>query len=83
MIAAAFLSSAGFALVLGLWWLVSHLVAGYTPDILHAHVQSALSVMLLLLIWIAFMGAALAGALAKPRNAHVRHKPPYRGGFRS
>jgi hypothetical protein len=64
-IVAAIIAAAAFGLLIGLWWLVSYDVAGSMPHLLHSRLQANFAVLSILMIWIAFLCAALTWALAK------------------
>lgn len=62
VIGVALLSAAGFALVLGVAWLVLHLVLGVSPYLLDARLHTMLGVLPALFAGVAFVGAACAAS---------------------
>lgn len=74
--AAGLLAAAGYGLVVGVWWVVARLVAGTYPYLVQARMHTAMGVLLVLLLWITFLGAALAGILAPHRSPLPRSRRP-------
>jgi hypothetical protein len=69
VVGVAALCVAGFGLILGLVWLVSHLVLGVSPYILESRFQAMSGVLTVLCIVFAFVGASwMASALATKRK---------------
>lgn len=66
--AVALLSAAGFALLLGLVWLVLHFVLGVSPYLLDARLHAMLDVLPALFAGVAFVGAACAASTLAARQ---------------
>lgn len=64
---AAFLSAAGFGLILCVGWLVLHLVLGVFPYLLVSRLQAMEGVLPALFVLVAFVGAACAASTLSPR----------------
>ncbi len=74
----ALLSAAGFGLILGVFWLTSHLVLGVFPYILHSRMHGMFGVLPVLCLWIAFIAVScVASALAyRNKAAKQDHELP-------
>ena len=78
VVGVALLSVAGFALILGVVWMVAHLVLGVSLYILESRLQEMSGVLPVLCIVFAFVGAScMASALATRRkNQHPASGSP-------
>ncbi len=80
-IVAATLSIATVALIFGMWWLVSLLVNTYAAYLLHSRAQANFSVLIIMMIIIAFLGGWLTSVfpmqkrLPPPKPRHTRPHP--------
>ena len=80
-IVAATLSIATLALIFGMWWLVSFLVNTYVPHLMLSHAQANFSVLIIMMIIIAFLGGWLTSVfpmqqrLRPPKLRHARPHP--------
>ena len=72
VIAAATLSAAVVGLVLGLWWLVSYVVLATIPQLVHSQPQANFSVMSIMLILLASLGAWLASIFPREKRPHIK-----------
>ena len=72
VIAAAALSAAVVGLVLGLWWLVSYVVLGTIPQLVHSQSQANFLVMSIMLILLASLAAWLTCIFPREKRPHVR-----------
>lgn len=71
VVGAALLSAAGFASLLALCWMVSHMLIGVVPYLLESRFHAMIGVLPVLFLGVAFVGAScMASALAR------RRKPP-------
>ncbi len=69
VIGIALLSASGLVMILGVGWLVSHLVLGVSSDILLSRLHGMIGVLPALFALVAFIGAACAAsALANNKN---------------
>ncbi len=76
VLAVALLSAAGFAAVLGVAWLVLHLVLGVSDYLLDARLHTVRGVLPALFAGIAFVGAACAaGRMRWGRGGHADSQP--------
>lgn len=73
VLVAAVLSIASLALIFGLWWLVSLVIIDFFPPLVHSNVQANFSVLTIMLIMIAFLGAWLTSVI--PLETRLRPKP--------
>ncbi|UWZ82677.1 hypothetical protein [Occallatibacter riparius] len=77
---ATLLSAASFALVLGLWWLVSYLILNYIPQLMHTRAQAHFAVLSIAIVIVAALGAGLTTltnrVAERPRKAHHWHMRP-------
>jgi hypothetical protein len=62
VVGVALLSAAGFALILGVSWLVLHLVLGVVPYLLASRLHAFESLLPTLFVLVAFVGAACAAS---------------------
>jgi hypothetical protein len=58
VVGVALLSAAGFGMILGIGWLVLHLVLGVVPYLLAARLRALQGVLPALFVLVAFVGAA-------------------------
>ena len=80
VVVATLLSAASFAMVLGLWWLISYLILNYIPQLTHTRAQTHFAVLSIVIVMVAALGAGLTtltnrGA-ERQRKAHHRRLRP-------
>ncbi len=84
MAVAAVFSIASLALIFGLWWLVSLILNDFFPHLVNSPLEAELSVLAIMLIMIAFLGAwltsliPLKGTMRLPKPPHTRPHPHLR-----
>ena len=77
VVAAAVFAALGFALIIGLWWLVSVMVSGTFPRLVQARLEANFAVLVTLMMVAAWVGGGLAAA-RMPRLGRRQGRKAYK-----